>query len=431
MSLLTASMFILILIALSAIVSSSELALASARKIKLQVMAKEGEVRALDVLNMQEYPGSFITVVQVALNAVAILAGVIGESAISPYLQRLFGNDTAASVVSFVLVTSVFVLFADLMPKRLAMSNAEPIAIKMVRPMIFLIFIFKPIIWIFDGAANTLFKFMGISTVRQDEMTSEDIYAVMDAGAEAGVIKRQEHHLIENIFEMQERTVTSVMNPREHIVYFDTEARTEQIVEVMIKQPHNKFLVCKGDDLEHIVGYVESRSFLAAVLEKQQICLTDQTLLKPALFVPNTLSLFEVLETFKSTGADFAVIVNEYALVVGVITLKDVMSIVMGELVTLEEQPIVQRPDNSWLIDGMTPIEDVIRALGIVNLPHSQNYETISGFMMYMLRKIPKKTDTIEYANYRFEILATDKLKINQLLVTKFDDELQKSTQNN
>lgn len=143
MSLLTAGVFIFILIALSAIVSSSELALASARKIKLQVMAKEGEVRALDVLNMQEQPGSFITVVQVALNAVAILAGVIGESAISPYLQQLFGNETAASVVSFILVTSVFVLFADLMPKRLAMSNAEPIAVKMVRPMIFFIFIFK------------------------------------------------------------------------------------------------------------------------------------------------------------------------------------------------------------------------------------------------------------------------------------------------
>ena len=116
-------------------------------------------------------------------------------------------------------------------------------------------------------------------------------------------------------------------------------------------------------------------------------------------------------------------IVNEYALVVGVITLKDVMSIVMGELVTLEEQPIVQRTDNSWLIDGMTPIEDVIRALGMVNLPHSENYETISGFMMFMLRKIPKKTDSIKYAGYHFEILATDNLKINQLLVTKFDIE--------
>ena len=392
MSLLTASVFISLLIALSALVSSSELALASARKIKLQVMAKEGEVRALDVLNMQEHPGSFITVVQIALNAVAILAGVIGESAISPYIERLFGNEALATVLSFILVTSVFVLFADLMPKRLAMSNSEAIAVKVVRPMIFLIFILKPIIWVFDGAANTLFKLLGISTIRKDEMTSEDIVAVMDAGAEAGVIKHQEHHLIENIFEMQERTVTSVMNPREHIVYFDTKVSTEKVVEVMIKQPHNKFLVCREDDLEQIIGYVESRSFLALVLNQQQVSLTDKALLKPALFVPDTLSLFEVLERFKSTGADFAVIVNEYGLVVGVITLKDVMSIVMGELVTLEEQPIVQRTDNSWLIDGMTPIEDVIRALGIVNLPHSQNYETISGFMMYMLRKIPKKT---------------------------------------
>jgi CBS domain containing-hemolysin-like protein len=422
MSLLTAGVFIFLLIALSALVSSSELALAASRKIKLQVMAKEGEVRALDVLNMQEHPGSFITVVQIVLNAVAILAGVIGESAISPYLNRLFGHEALASVVSFIIVTSVFVLFADLMPKRLAMSNSESIAIKVVRPMIFLIFMLKPIIWVFDGAANVIFKFLGISTVRQDEMTSEDIYAVMDAGAEAGVIKHQEHHLIENIFEMQERTVTSVMNPREHIVYFDTKASTEQVVKVMIDQPHNKFLVCNDDDLEHIIGYVESRSFLALVLNQQEVCLTDKALLKPALFIPDTLSLFEVLEMFKSTGADFAVIVNEYALVVGVITLKDVMSIVMGELVTLEEQPIVQRTDNSWLIDGMTPIEDVIRSLGIVNLPHSQNYETISGFMMYMLRKIPKKTDSIEYANYRFEILATDNLKINQLLVTKFED---------
>lgn len=422
MSLLTASVFLLLLLALSAFVSAAEIAIAAGRKIKLQIMAKEGEVRAFDVLKMQEHPGSFITVVQVVLNAVAISAGAVGESAISPYLQMLVNNEAVSSVISFILITSSFSLLADLMPRRLAMSNAEIVAVRLVRPMIFFIFVFKPIIWIFDGAANLLFKLIGVSTVRQDEMTSEDIYAVMDAGAEAGVIKRQEHHLIENIFEMQERTVTSVMNPREHIVYFDTKASTEEVVAVMIKQPHNKFLVCNDDDLEHIIGYVESRSFLASVLEQQEVCLTDKALLKPALFIPDTLSLFEVLETFKSTGADFAVIVNEYALVVGVITLKDVMSIVMGELVTLEEQPIVQRTDNSWLIDGMTPIEDVIRSLGMVNLPHSENYETISGFMMFMLRKIPKKTDCVEYANYRFEIIATSNLKITQLLVTKFED---------
>jgi len=412
MSLLTASIFLLLLLALSAFVSAAEIAIAAGRKIKLQIMAKEGDVRAFDVLKMQEHPGSFITVVQVVLNAVAISAGAVGESAISPYLELLVKNEAVSSVISFVLITSLFSLLADLMPRRLAMSNTEAIAVRLVRPMMLLIFIFKPVIWRFDGAANVIFELLGISTIRQDDMTPEDIYAVMDAGAEAGVLKKQEHHLIENIFDMQERTVTSVMNPRENIVYFDTKTSTEKIVEVMIEQPHNKFLVCQEDDLEHIIGYVESRSFLALVLNQQEVSLTDKALLKPALFVPDTLSLFEVLEMFKSTGADFAVIVNEYGLVVGVITLKDVMSIVMGELVTLEEQPIVQRTDNSWLIDGMTPIEDVVRALDIVNLPRSQNYETISGFMMYMLRKIPKKTDTIEYANYRFEIIATDNLKI-------------------
>lgn len=422
MSLLTASICLLLLLALSAFVSAAEIAIAAGRKIKLQIMAKEGEVRALDVLQMQDNPGSFITVVQVVLNAVAISAGAVGESAISPYLQLLFNNEAIASIVSFVLITSLFSLLADLMPRRLAMSSTEIIAVRLVRPMMLLIFVFKPVIWIFDGAANVIFEVLGISTARQDDMTPEDIYAVMDAGAEAGVLKKQEHHLIENIFEMQERTVTSVMNPREHIVYFDTKTSTEKVVETMIEQPHNKFLVCNDDDLENIVGYVESRSFLALVLNQQEVSLTNKTLLKPALFVPDTLSLFEVLEMFKSTGADFAVIVNEYAMVVGVITLKDVMSIVMGELVTLEDQPIVQRTDNSWLIDGMTPIEDVVRALDIVNLPRNQNYETISGFMMYMLRKIPKKTDTIEYANYRFEILDTDKLKINQMLVTKLEE---------
>ena len=422
MSLLTASVFLLLLLALSAFVSAAEIAIAAGRKIKLQIMAKEGDVRAFDVLKMQEHPGSFITVVQVVLNAVAISAGAVGESAISPYLQMLVNNEAVSSVISFILITSSFSLLADLMPRRLAMSNAEVVAVRLVRPMMLLILIFKPVIWVFDGAANILFKFLGISTIRQDDMTPEDIYAVMDAGAEAGVLKKQEHHLIENIFDMQERTVTSVMNPRENIVYFDTKTSNEKVVEVMIEQPHNKFLVCHDDDLEHIIGYVESRSFLALVLNQQEVSLTDKALLKPALFVPDTLSLFEVLEMFKSTGSDFAVIVNEYGMVVGVITLKDVMSIVMGELVTLEEQPIVQRTDNSWLIDGMTPIEDVVRALDIVNLPRSQNYETISGFMMYMLRKIPKKTDTIEYANYRFEIIATDNLKITQMLVTKFED---------
>jgi len=180
---------------------------------------------------------------------------------------------------------------------------------------------------------------------------------------------------------------------------------------------HSKLPICDGS-LDKIIGYVESHALLTFYLKGDNVSLTDNRLLRKPLFVPNTLSLYEVLELFKSAGEDFAVIVNEYALVVGIVTLNDVMSIVMGELVSSEEEQIVRRDESSWLIDGATPLEDVMRVLDIEEFPDWENYETIAGFMMYMLRKIPKKTDFVLYDKYKFEIIDTDNFKIDQLLVS-------------
>ena len=157
---------------------------------------------------------------------------------------------------------------------------------------------------------------------------------------------------------------------------------------------------------------------LTLFLKEEQVQVTDHRLLRKPLFVPDTLSLYEVLELFKSTGEDFAIIVNEYALVVGIVTLNDVMSIVMGELVSNEEEQIIRRDEDSWLIDGATPLNDVKRALDIEAFPHDENYETIAGFMMYMLRKIPKKTDFVLFDRYKFEIIDTENFKIDQLMVS-------------
>ena len=422
MNIAAAILIILLLILISAFVSSAEIALASSRKIKLQLMGKEGDTRALDVLKMQEQPGSFITVVQIGLNTVAILAGIVGEAAVRPYLDELLAGmpwaATVASLLSFSLLTGSFILFADLMPKQFAMGNPEKVAVRVVRPMLLLIFLLKPFVWIFDGLARLLFKMLNISTVRQEQLTSEDIYAVMDAGAQAGVLKKQEHYLIENVFEMQERTVTSTMNSRESIVYFDKHDTGEQVLETMAANPHSKFLVCDGD-LEHVIGYIESHALLTLFLKEENVRLTDKRVLRKTLFIPDTLSLFDVLETFKTSGEDFAVIVNEYALVVGLVTLRDVMSIVMGELVnTEEESQIIRRSEDTWLVDGATPLEDVMRALDIEEFPHSENYETIAGFMMYSLRKVPKRTDYVVYGNYKFEVIDTENFKIDQLLVS-------------
>ncbi|MGY4676492.1 hemolysin family protein [Pasteurella sp. P03HT] len=425
MTLFEAILSLSVLIIISSIISAAEMSLAGARKLKLQNLVNEGDERAALVLELQSQPGRFITVVQIGLNMVAILGGIIGESAIRPYLEIALANhittewlDNVASWLAFAFVTSAFILLADLVPKRLAMINPEKVALRTVHIMTFCIFVLKPLVWIFDSIANGFFKLFRISTIREENMTPEDIVAIVGAGAEAGVVNAQEHYLIENIFDMQERTVTSTMTTREHIVFLDRSFDRQAVLDTLTKNSHSKLLIC-DNGLDRILGYVESHTLLTMYLQVEKgVSLTDSRLLRKALFVPDTLSLFEVLELFKSTGEDFAVIVNEYALVVGIITLNDVMSIVMGELVSNEEEQIVRRDEDSWLIDGATPLEDVMRALNLSHFPGQENYETISGFMMYMLRKIPKKTDFVLYDKYKFEIIDTENFKIDQLLVS-------------
>ena len=424
MSLFEAALIIFLLILISAIVSASEISLAGARKLKLQSMVNEGDKRAEKVMKLQEQPGRFITVVQIGLNMVAVFGGVVGESAVTPYFSQFLSQytqaqwiESAASWIAFLIVTSSFILLADLMPKRIAMTYPEKVAVRTIGIMSFCIVIFKPLVLFFDWIANSLFKLFGVSTIRQDNMTSEDIVAVMDAGAKAGVLKAQEHYLIENVFEMQERRVTSTMTTRENIVFLDRTDNKAQVLQTISENSHSKLLIC-DNGLDKILGYVESHDLLTQYLKHDNVSLTDSRLLRKSLFIPDTLSLYEVLELFKSAGEDFAVIVNEYALVVGIITLSDVMSIVMGELVSTEEEQIVRRDEDSWLIDGATPLEDVMRALEIPSFPNDENYETIGGFMMYMLRKIPKKTDFVLYDRYKFEIIDTENFKIDQLMVS-------------
>lgn len=428
MSLSEAIFILIVLIVISAIMSSAEISLAGARRIKLQTLANEGNINAAKVLQLQEHPGRFITVVQIGLNMVAILGGVIGEATISLHLQSFLHEYTraewvepASSWLAFFIVTTTFILLADLIPKRLALINPEGVALRTVGIMQTFIFILKPIVWFFDGTSNVLFRLMRVSTQREDNMTPEDIVAIVEAGAEAGVLKTQEHYLIENIFEMQERTVSSTMTTRENIVFLDRTFTRQEVLNTLSADSHSKLVIC-DNGLDKILGYVESHTLLTLYLQQEVVDLTDSRLLRKALFIPDTLSLYEVLELFKSTGEDFAIIVNEYALVVGLITLNDVMSIVMGELVSNEEEQIVSRDENSWLIDGATPLEDVMRVLDIESFPDSENYETISGFMMYMLRKIPKKTDFVVYDKYKFEVIDTENFKIDQILVSIVKD---------
>ncbi|PKH23138.1 hypothetical protein CIG19_10955 [Enterobacterales bacterium CwR94] len=420
---------ILFLITVSAFFSLSEISLAASRKIKLKLLADEGNINAQHVLKMQETPGHFFTVVQIGLNAVAILGGIVGDAAFSPAFRDLFLRfmqpelaEQLSFICSFTLVTSFFILFADLTPKRIGMIAPEAIALKIINPMRFCLMVCRPLVWFFNGMANNIFRLFKIPMVRKDDITSDDIYAVVEAGALAGVLRKQEHELIENVFELESRTVPSSMTSRENIVWFDLHEDENSLKEKIAHHPHSKFLVCNGD-IDHIIGYVDSKELLNRVLGHQSLTLSSGVQIRNALIVPDTLTLSEALESFKAAGDDFAVIMNEYALVVGIITLNDVMTTLMGDLVGqgMEEQ-IVARDANSWLVEGGTPIDDVMRVLDIDDFPQSGNYETIGGFMMYSLRKIPKRTDFVKFSGYKFEVVDIDNYRIDQLLVTRVED---------
>ncbi|MBK7720228.1 MAG: HlyC/CorC family transporter [Simplicispira sp.] len=419
-------LFLALLIAASAFFSAAEISLAASRRLRLRQLADDGDPRAERVLRLQEQPGDYFTVVQIGQNAVAILGGIVGESALSPSFSRFFAQwlpETTAQTLgffsSFLLITSLFILFADLVPKRLGMADPEPIAVRLMRPMSFCMAILKPLVWLYSRGADALFRLMGLSSLRDDRITSDDVLAMMEAGARAGVLAAREQQVITNVFELDTRTVSSAMSQRERVAFFRRDDLDAVIRLRIAAEPFSTYPVCEGD-IDHVVGYVDAKDLFQRVLNNQPISLADDSLVRKVLIVPDRLTLSEVLEQFQQAHEDFAVIVNEYSLVVGVVTLNDVMSTVMGDLVSpFDEEQIVRRDQDSWLIDGITPIEDVCHALSLDELPHDSEYETLAGFLMVMLRRVPRRTDSVLWGGYKFEVLDVDSYRIDQVMVSR------------
>ncbi|WNP27917.1 hemolysin family protein [Moraxella sp. DOX410] len=432
MSLFQNLLIICILVLISSFFSISEIALAGARRIKLKLLAESGDNRANKILHLQENSAEFFATSQIGLNAVAILGGIVGESALRPYFIDLISPfyqgkmlDNIGFMMSFLLVTLLFILFADLIPKRIGMINPERVALAVIEPVLLSIKVFKPLAWIINGLANLIFRIFKINMVREENITFDDVSAVVDAGAQAGVLLKQEHHFIENVFELEERNVPSSMTTREDVVYFTLGESEQSIRQKIANYPYSKFLVCK-DHIDEVIGYVDTKDILVKLLSNQSQILLNETTIRNVLIIPDTLTLSELLDRFRSSKEKFAVVMNEYALIVGVITLSDIMMTVMGDWVAPieDEQQIIQRDEFSWLIEGTTPIENVKHALGIEDFPDWDNYETLAGFMMYKLRKIPRPADFVEYQGYKFEVVDIDHHKIDQLLVTRnFKDE--------
>lgn len=419
-------LLLLALLIAAAFFSIAEIAIAASRRLRLRQLAEDGDTRAEEVLRVQQQPGHYFTAIQIGVNALAILGGIVGEGIFSPTFSQFLGKwlspEMSASlgfVGSFVLVTSLFIILTDLIPKQAGMAEPERFALRVIGPMRVLVRIFSPLVWVYSRSAELLMRVLRLPTRRDERVTSDDILALAEAGTRSGVLARGEQRIIENIFELDTRTVSSAMTQRDRIAWFPQDAPEDIIRARIAEEPFSTYPVCQGD-IDHVVGYVNTRDLYQRLLNGQSIALTDNKLIHKVLVVPDRLTLAEVLERFRQVGEDFAMIVNEYSLMVGLVTLNDVMSTVMGELVSpWDEDFIIQRDDNSWLIDGATPIQDVGRVLGIEEQLDGEEYETLAGFLMDTLRRVPRRTDIVTLGGYQFEVMDVDTYRVDQVLVTR------------
>lgn len=419
-------LIIMLLILISALFAMSEIAIAASRKIKLRVMVDEGSKKAQAVLTLQEQPGAFFAMIQIALNAIAILGGIVGEQALSPYIEQILVMvyqgpllSQISFLISFFCITSLFILFADLLPKRLAMIMPEVVAVNVVSIMRWVTFALTPFVMFFNGTTNFILRAFKVPAEREDIVTTEDIVAMMDAGAEYGSLQQQEYEIIGNVFDLEARFLSSVMTPRDQIVFFDVKAAADDVATKIIEHPHNHFLVCDGS-LDKLIGSVESKDILRKVLKGQNADIDEELINKDIFYLPETLSLSEALNTFKTAAEPFAVVVNEYALMVGIVTVKDLMKGFMGDLISHQgEELIIQRDNTSWLVDGLTPVVELAKVLEIEEFPDQSHYETIAGFLIYTMKRLPKRAEFIHFGGFKFEVVDVEGVKVEQLLVSR------------
>lgn len=420
---------LILLVLISAFFSISEIALTAARRTKLQVLAERGDRRATKVLLLKEEPGNFFTIVQIGVNSVAILAGILGEkhvsdlvfAALTPYMSTTHAL-RVANIGSFLVVTLLFIQFADLIPKRIAMTFPERCAVVVIEPILTLLRVLKPVVWIFNAAADAMLKLLGIPTKPVDQITTEDIAAMVDAGAEAGVLHKHELHLIENVFELDSKGITAIMTPRDDVIFLTLDETADSVRRKLVSQPHAQYPVC-GHDLDDVLGYIDSKDILQRLLADESATVLGNIGRhhdKNVLVIPDTLTLSESLTRFREMHESFAVVMNEYGLVVGIVTLDDIVGALMGDILySAEDEQIVRRDETSWLVDGVTPLVDLKKALDLDSLPGEDYVDTAAGLVIYSLKRIPKKSESITVAGYRFEVLDIDHHKIDQLLVSR------------
>ncbi|MEQ1796691.1 MAG: hemolysin family protein [Lacibacter sp.] len=412
-----------VLIFLNSLFVIAEISLVSARRARLEVFAAKGSSSAKTALELSEHPELFLSAAQIGITLISILTGVYSGEKFSDDLAPFFlqfeslkeyANSIATTVI-VVIVTFLSIILGELVPKRLGLINAEKTAMAVAKPMKIFAKSVHPIAWLLNSITSLIFRVFRVKTVHDNLVTEEEIKAIISEGTEQGTIDEAEQEIIERVFHLGDRNITSLMTHRNDIIWFDLNDTETSIKGKIVGEPHSIYPICDGD-LDSIKGIVSVKDLYVS---------DDFTkfkhLMKPALFVPENNSAYQVMEKFKERKIHSSFIVDEYGSVQGMITLNDILEAIVGDIPEphTDDYEIVKRDDGSYLVDGQIPFYDFLSRFEKTEWMNEGEHEfdTLAGFILHQLERIPHAGEKFTWKGFTFEIIDMDGHRIDKVLL--------------
>jgi len=422
---------ILGLVLINGTLAMAEMAIVSARKARLAQKAREGDTRAAAALKLANSPGRFLSTVQIGITLVGVLNGAFSGATIAgeialwldsvPFLEPY--SDVLAVFLVVALITYISLVVGELAPKRIALSNPERIASTLARGMTFLANLTAPFVNFLSASTETLVRLLGLSKSNRPDVTEDEIRFMISQGTRTGLFMPIEEEMVEHVFELSERKVSALTTPRTEVMWVDISDDPASIREKISKCPHSGFPVADGD-LDHVLGWVETRDLLEQVLAEQPFALS--AVIRPALFLPEDMPALRAVDRFKAEKTDIALVLDEYGGLQGMVALVDILEAIVGDIPSLHEEDdesIVIREDGSFLLDGRLPIDelrDLLHSDGI-GKDYGRYYETLGGMIMTSMERIPAEGDAIQRAGWRLEIVDMDGRRVDKVLVSRVE----------
>ncbi len=420
-------LIIFILILANGVFCMTEMAVVSSRKALLRSRSEDGDEGSKVALDLANNPNQLLSTVQTGITLVSILAGAYGGATIASELSGYFAElpylSSYSEAISFFVIVMLITFFnlvlGELVPKRFALSNPERIASIMAPPMQTLSRLVSPIILILSASTDLVLHLIGVKSYVEPVVTEEEIRVMIDQGTTAGVLEEEEQDIMERLLSLGDRKINSIMTPRAEIVWLDVEDPPEEIQKKITSGPYSLFPVCRKR-LDNVIGVVQSKDLLSCNLKDSRVDLKSALL--PPLFIPESMRALKVLEKFKQTGVHLAIVLDEYGSVQGLVALVDLLEGLVGDIPHIDElaEPqILRREDGSFLVDGELPVSAFKEAFNMEILPEEENglYQTMGGFVMMNLEKLPATGDHFEWSGYRFEVVDMDERRVDKLLV--------------